>query len=109
MNKFNEQYEIRNRFENGEPLEFRRKGTAIWYPADWSKWEWDVFDYRIRPKVEMEEVRIVVVPLLSQGQVVWLTEEMAKRVIAAGNAEYIDKFRTYVGKRCAYVTRKKVA
>lgn len=39
-------------FERGVPLQLRRKGTAHWEDTGIPSWQWDWFEYRIKPEPE---------------------------------------------------------
>ena len=63
-------FEVRYRFEHGEKLQYRTRGSIEWKDATWCKWEWGIYEYRIKP--EVKEVKVPIYPYLTDmGIVVW--------------------------------------
>lgn len=40
--------------DRGEPIQFRRLGQIDWYNNTSPQWNWEVFEYRIKPKPPIE-------------------------------------------------------
>lgn len=85
-------YATRYGFEvEKKPLQFRLIGDEDWRDAHWCMWEWNRYEYRIKPSEVIKEVPVV--PVLVNNQVVWVTTDKADALLKVGG-KMIERFVT---------------
>ena len=96
-------YNVRYAFEHeGAALQYRLIGGVEWRDATWSRWDWNKYEYRIKPELEVVEVQLDA--YLQNGRVVWATEETGRGILLAGG-EKILKFVTKNKRRTVLIER----
>jgi hypothetical protein len=99
-------YQVRKAFEEGAPLQYKLINAKEWSEAFWCGWEWDKYDYRIKPKETVKvEKAVPLHPYLLNGSVVWHTTERVLYNKSRRLEAYqpILRFRTTGGVRHAII------
>jgi hypothetical protein len=105
----NKQFEIRVAFQMDKaPLEYRKRGTTEWNRAYWSDWDWETYEYRIKPNDPKASDPIPLVPVLYEGIVYWMSVDKFNEFKTKWPklTSKIDKFRTIGGVRNAILAKE---
>ena len=92
-------FEVKLRFENGEKLQYRPLGSDEWKDATWSKWQWDRYEYRIKPEPVIAEIAVIPYLNIDTGVIVWVDS----RVEVGNYLARVIKFVTRKGVRHAVI------
>lgn len=99
-------YQVRVGFERDKKeLQFRRRDDPKWHDATWTRWEWDEYDYRLKPENPVFE-EIAIYPVLCPNKsVAWVTKDSMKHLLNYGYRK-ITRFVTRDKVRHAVIEAK---
>jgi hypothetical protein len=82
-------WEVQHAFENSIRIQYRKLKTEIWKEAYWSDWEWDKYEYRIKP-ADLE----VEIPLMCVMDAVGIIHWINADATIPGNWRKVKRFVT---------------